>query len=242
MTIITLTNSKGGTGKTTVAVLIATELARRLEPMGRGVTLIDADPRQPISRWKERWEKRGTVPSNLIIKTIYGAEGGEGDEVERLTDLIQNQDKSITIIDTEGIASQTADSAAMMSDLVLIPLKPQQQDADAAIATIRRLKSAEKILRRTIPYRLVLTMTAAIKSRQSSHIESQLSDETKTPTLKTQVMQRDAFSALFTYGADLHDLDERAINNLERAKQNAAQLTAEIIDTLKTTSAARKAA
>jgi len=47
MPIITFANTKGGAGKTTAVLILATELARR----GNRVTVLDADPRGWISRW-----------------------------------------------------------------------------------------------------------------------------------------------------------------------------------------------
>ena len=42
MPVITFANTKGGAGKTTLAVIVANELAR----LGHRVTLLDADPQQ----------------------------------------------------------------------------------------------------------------------------------------------------------------------------------------------------
>ena len=62
MPVIAFANSKGGSGKTTSALLLACELAN-----AKAVTLIDADPRHPISRtWAALpttccWSARVTV-------------------------------------------------------------------------------------------------------------------------------------------------------------------------------------
>ena len=47
MPILTFANTKGGAGKTTVALVLATELARR----GHRVSVLDADPQQWATRW-----------------------------------------------------------------------------------------------------------------------------------------------------------------------------------------------
>jgi chromosome partitioning protein len=46
MPTIVFASPKGGVGKSTAAVLLATELAG----FGAGVTLIDADPNKPVSQ------------------------------------------------------------------------------------------------------------------------------------------------------------------------------------------------
>jgi chromosome partitioning protein len=59
MPTIVFASPKGGVGKSTAAVLLATELAG----FGTGVTLIDADPNKPVSQWA----KRAGKPTNLTV-------------------------------------------------------------------------------------------------------------------------------------------------------------------------------
>ena len=47
--IITVTQRKGGVGKTTIAVCVAAALARR----GHNVALVDSDPQRSASQWAE---------------------------------------------------------------------------------------------------------------------------------------------------------------------------------------------
>lgn len=50
MPTIVFASPKGGAGKSTSAVLLATELALK----GAGVTILDADPNKPVSLWAKR--------------------------------------------------------------------------------------------------------------------------------------------------------------------------------------------
>ena len=50
MPTIVFASPKGGAGKSTSAVILATELAGK----GAAVTIIDADPNRPVSRWAKR--------------------------------------------------------------------------------------------------------------------------------------------------------------------------------------------
>ena len=59
MPVIAFANSKGGSGKTTSALLLAQALAAN-----RPTTLIDADPRHPITTWAE--EAAARDPSVII--------------------------------------------------------------------------------------------------------------------------------------------------------------------------------
>jgi len=50
MPTIVFASPKGGAGKSTSAVVLATELAQK----GAAVTVIDADPNHPVSQWAKR--------------------------------------------------------------------------------------------------------------------------------------------------------------------------------------------
>ena len=59
MPVIPFVSPKGGCGKSTSAVLLASYLAES----GHSVTIIDADPNRPVSRWSKRPGK----PKNLSV-------------------------------------------------------------------------------------------------------------------------------------------------------------------------------
>eukprot|EP01036_Dinobryon_divergens_P055091 gene55091-73593_t len=63
MPTIAFANPKGGAGKTTAALLLASELAAK----GAQVTIIDADP----ERWISQWGALAGKPANIeIISTV----------------------------------------------------------------------------------------------------------------------------------------------------------------------------
>lgn len=59
MPVITFSSPKGGAGKTTAAVIVASELALR----GASVTVIDADENTNVVDW----HKLGDAPAKLIV-------------------------------------------------------------------------------------------------------------------------------------------------------------------------------
>src|SRR3546814_13384430 len=63
MPVISFANAKGGAGKTTAALLLATELARH----GLRVAIIDCDPQHWISQWAEI---SGPVPNHEVISEV----------------------------------------------------------------------------------------------------------------------------------------------------------------------------
>ena len=159
MPVISFANSKGGSGKTTSALLLACELAH-----AKPVTIIDADPRRPVTRWARLPNKpeRLTVVTNESEKTIL-------DEIEEAA----TRDPFV-IVDLEGVASRLTSYAISQSDLVIVPMKEQQQDALAAIEIIQEIHRDMKAVSRTIPFTVLFTQSKVVaKSRTARFIASQ---------------------------------------------------------------------
>lgn len=219
MPTITFANSKGGSGKTTAALLLACELAE-----GAPVTIIDADPRHPISTWARLPNKpaRLTVVTNQSEKTIL-------DEIEAAA-----TSDPFVIVDLEGTASRLSSYAISQSDLVIIPMKEQQQDALAAIDVAQEIYRDMKAVRRAIPFSVLFTQTKVVaKSRTARLIATQFRANEKLQIFNTEINERDAFSAIFAVGGGVRSLNPREVNNLEAAVGNARDFAEEVIRTLR---------
>lgn len=214
MPTIPFLSPKGGVGKTTSALLLATLLSKIDD-----VTLIDADPNRPI----EDWASGGNVPPGLTIVS-------DVDE-ENITDRIQDAAAKSTfvIVDLEGTASKIVLYAIAEADFVVIPTQGSHLDAKEASRAIRVVMQSEKMTRRTIPYAVLLTRTAPmIRTRGMAHIQKTLSDA-GIPVLKTELNERDAFRALFSFRQTLEGLDPSAVPNLDKAKVNVAAFAHEVV-------------
>ena len=220
MPVISFANSKGGSGKTTSALLLACELAN-----AKPVTLIDADPRQPISRWATM----GNVPEGLTVVSNV-TEKNILEEIEQASSTTP-----FVIIDLEGTASRLMSYAVSWSDLVIIPTKEQQQDAIAAIDVIKEVHRDMKATRRQIPYSVLFTQSRVIaKSRTARLIGEQFRKNPQIDTFQTEIYERDAFSALFAIGGTIRSMTSKDVNNLDAALQNVEAFTAEVVTKLRT--------
>lgn len=219
MPVIAFANSKGGSGKTTSALLLATALSER-----QPTTLIDADPRHPITTWA----KMPGVPEGLTVVTNAG-ERTILDEIEEAA----TRDPFV-IIDLEGTASRLMGYAISQADLVIIPLKEQQQDALAALEVIQEIHREMKAIRRPIPYAALFTQSkVSVKSRTARHIAQQFRDMPQIDTFQTEIYERDAFAAMFAIGGTVRDMNGAKVNNLDRAIENIDAFTGEVIGRLR---------
>ena len=219
MPVICFANSKGGSGKTTSALLLACELAN-----AKPVTIIDADPRRPVTTWSRLPNKpaRLTVVTNESEKTIL-------DEIEQAA----TRDPFV-IVDLEGTASRLTSYAISQSDLVIVPLKEQQQDALAAIDIIKEIHRDMKAVRRTIPFAVLFTQSKVVaKSRTARFIARQFRDNPQIDTFETEIHERDAFAAIFAAGGSVRSLNASDVNNLDAAIANVTDFAGEVIGKLK---------
>ena len=91
----------------------------------------------------------------------------------------------------------------------------------------------EKSAAKTIPAAILLTRTsAAIRPRTLQVIEAEFANS-GVKVLDTQIHERDAFRAIFSFGGSLSDLDRGQVSNVPAAIANARGFVAEVIRVLK---------
>lgn len=219
MPTIVIASSKGGSGKSTSAILLATALAEH----GATVTVIDADINRPLSSWA----KHAKMPESLsvisdvkettIIDTIEAAAGKS----------------AFVVVDLEGTASLMVGFAISRADLVIIPTQGSQLDATETAKTVKLVRLQEKSLRLTVPMAILFTRTSsAIKPRTLIAIDAEFRNA-GIRVLETQIHERDAYKAIFSFGRTLSDLDSSQVRNVPAAAMNAKQFMVEIVNLFK---------
>lgn len=158
MSIITIATSKGGAGKTTLAQVIISTIARR----GFKVAAIDADYNHSLADWVNTFRPEGvTVETELNETKIIPL-------AERLAET-----HDLLVIDTAGAAMQATVFAIGCADLVLIPCQLSSSDVVEASKTQQLITSAAAMTRQTILSRVVLTDYQA-KTVVAGHVEREL--------------------------------------------------------------------
>ncbi len=212
MPVIVIASPKGGSGKSTCAVLLATEAAHA----GIPTILIDCDPNRSVSRWAEK----KPLPSNIKLKN-------ECTERTIIKDIESTDvDGNLTIVDLEGIGSLLMTRAISRADLVLTPMKPTQLDAEIGLEAVALIHEQEETFNRTIPHCVVLTMTKFVRSKQHQSIVAGLKSA-NLEMLDTELVERAAFAGIFTHGGDLYNCP--AQGNMEKAIENAGALLSSVL-------------
>jgi chromosome partitioning protein len=142
MPVLTIASSKGGPGKTTVAMLLAGALAAE----GGEVLVLDADPTQALSRWaKNAYE-------GPPIETV-----AEVDETQ-LAHIINKRAETapVVIVDTAGFGNRAATVAMTSADAIIVPSLAGEADVTEAEKTIRLAGGLARAARRDIPARVLL--------------------------------------------------------------------------------------
>lgn len=188
MPVIVMASPKGGVGKSTCAVLLASEFAR----MGAGVTVMDCDPNKSLTRWASHG-----LPSGVTLHSDVG----RSEVVTKIKNA--DGDGKIVVVDLEGVASQLVSRAISQADLVIVPMQPTALDAEIGSEALALVREEEEALSRTIRHAVVLTKTsAAMKSRVQRELETQLRGA-GIDMIEPSLVARAAFSELFAYGGDL---------------------------------------
>lgn len=210
MPVISFANPKGGTGKSTSALILALEMSHR----GGQVALVDCDPNQVTAGWAQAREQAGI---EIPFKAVPNP--GEDKIIDVLDEL--SSQFPFVIVDLEGTASLMMSRTMSRSDLTIIPMQASPVDAKQAARAVGLVRAEEKMLRQEIPMRILMTRNnPAIKTRDEKAIMEQLA-AAKVPMLDVPLHERAAFRAVFTYNKTLRELTSKESAGLPKARENA---------------------
>jgi len=228
MPIVSFVSPKGGVGKTTAALVLAGELAE----VGEKVILIDADPNHPLQDWYGLSE---TVDNISVISDITE---------DNIIDVVDDAHKKakFVVVDLEGTGSAMVGYAISRSDLVIIPLQGSQLDAKQAVKAIQLIRRNEKAFDRKIKHALLFSKTnVAIQPKTYRHVLAEFT-AADVDILESQLLEREAFRTMFSYGGTLYDQSSKNVSNLGAAKDNSSALAFDIIQRLPLKKSKRKLA
>jgi chromosome partitioning protein len=206
--IIALLNQKGGVGKTTLALHLAGEWARR----GKRVTLVDADPQGSALDWSQQRSRSGAP-------RLFGVVGLARDTLHREAPEL-SRDADHVVIDGPPRVAGLMRSALLAADLVLIPVQPSPLDGWASAEMLALLAEA-RIYRPQLAARFVLNRCGArtIIARDTAET---LADH-DPPVLAATIGQRVLFASAAQSGQLACEFDDDGL-----AAREIAALASEI--------------
>lgn len=130
--IISVANLKGGTGKSTVALALATTLHRA----GHKVLVVDSDTQGTCQQWAARASEGGHDGPPVVSM----------DARALARDLPQvTADYSVAVVDTPARLGPSARAAMVAADLVVLPVSPGAADVWALQETMEIFEEAQSL-------------------------------------------------------------------------------------------------
>lgn len=201
--IITVANSKGGPGKTTIATNLAVEFSHD----GHRVLLVDADVQGSSLKFRKVRKKRQVEVKQEINAMAF---------IEPTLDLdLPSFNYDYIIVDVGGADSEVFRSAILAADLVLIPTRPSQYDIWEAKETIETLEKCR--MKKDIPARLVLNQVIPNTNISSSSREALKHFAAKAELARTQLGLRVAFEESVNFGEGVSEFEPggKAVKELQ---------------------------
>ncbi len=185
MHTIALICQKGGTGKTTLAISLATTAIAD----GLTVAIIDLDPQVSACEWSDI--RQEDVP--IVIDA-------QPARIEAVVQRARDMNVNLLLIDTAGRTEQAALAAARVADLVLVPLQPSVIDLKTIRATNDLINLAGNKRRAAVLTR--------VKPFGSRHTETaQWLEQQGMPVCPVTIGDRIAFQDAYAQGLGTSETD-----------------------------------
>ena len=127
MSIIAIVGNKGGAGKTTLSVNLASGLNKRSR-----TAIIDADPQRSSLQWRA-FSENDTIP-------VFAAEDELGEQAQALR---QDYDRIVIDCPPSVYAPQT-NKALVISEHAVIPVQPSPMDLWATVHIVEAVEKAQE--------------------------------------------------------------------------------------------------
>lgn len=209
---ISVASAKGGCGKTTLSILLGSELALD----GYKVALLDSDLNQHASAFG----RKAAIAGLSVIPDIT-----EGNVLSVLRKAEEGHD--VVLIDLPGGSSTLALKALQRSHFVLVPTQASLPDVRDAVKTIAQIDDAQDLARSPIARAIVWTrLLSGFESRAARHVRESLEGKDLS-VLGSSLMERAAFREIHISGQV-----PRQNSPASSAATNVTALTRDVLDRL----------
>ena len=207
--VITISQQKGGTGKTTLAVHLALAF---IKYHNLKVAIIDTDPQGSLGKWFVIRSEKKVSNVNLTFKTasLWGA------QYESKT---LKKDNDIVIIDTPPKIESDARPSIEASDLVIIPMTPSHVDFWATEAIIEIAKKAKK--------KILIQINRANRRSKLISKTNEYINSINVNAFKTIIGHRQIFAASMGEGKTAVEKQKKS-NAVEEIKELSEEILLEL--------------
>jgi chromosome partitioning protein len=215
MAVISVANAKGGSGKTTSAVLLATELVQR----GARTALLDCDELKLAASWA-RAAGLGeglTLLDTIAVSNLAG----------HLKTLRASHDH--VIVDLSGARDALVAFAAGLSNLVLVPVQGCAMDSRGAAHVLELIDLVSANAHVPIKRAVVLSRVNPLVTTRALRNVKAVLDAAKIPVVGTPVIERSAFRDMFETGGTLYSMNGGRVSNLDKAIHNMQVLADDVL-------------
>lgn len=188
MHVVSFTNPKGGTGKTTSAVL----LAEQISAAGARVAVLDLDPNANIAVFAAA-RKRS---SKAMPFDVFSRPSAAEETVGLIDDLSERYD--YLVVDLEGSKDQIVTFALSRTDLCVIPLDGSAMEARQAAQAVNLVQMTARMIRQPIAYSLLFSRTVpAFQSSDERDVRAELAASNVENILPVRLIKRAAYTRIF---------------------------------------------
>ena len=215
--IILIGGKKGGSGKSTITMNLAAELARQK----KDVMIVDTDRQSSTAEWAtERIRSQSTLPEIFCVQKY--------NEIHTtLLDL--NKRYEYVLVDTAGRDAPELRSAMIVANKLLIPVRPSQLDLNT-IPDMQKIIQESKLVNQNLLTLAVLSMAPTNPIvNEAKEAQEFLAEFPSITLLKTIVRDRKIYRDAVSEGLGVVEID-KTNESARKAKKEIQDLAKEIFN------------
>lgn len=215
--IILIGGKKGGSGKSTITMNLASELARQK----KDVMIVDTDRQSSTAEWAtERIRNQSALPEIFCVQKY--------NEIHTtLLDL--NKRYEYVLVDTAGRDAPELRSAMIVANKLLIPVRPSQLDLNT-IPDMQKIIQESKLVNPNLLTLAVLSMAPTNPIvNEAKEAQEFLAEFPSITLLKTIVRDRKIYRDAVSEGLGVVEID-KTNESARKAKKEIQDLVKEIFN------------
>lgn len=208
MAVIALVGNKGGAGKSTLSINLASGLSRRFPTL-----LLDSDPQRSSLQWRDISEREDLV---RVVDAV--------DDVEAAVSLYRDSYSCLLIDCPPSVQSRQTRQALSCSDIVLIPVLPSPLDLWASVHVEREI---EWVKAENPAIRPLLVINQLEPRTRLSRLMHEALAEIELPVAATAIGRRMAYRNAMLQGLSVLDTGSAAgsaADEIERLTEELVRL------------------